>query len=80
MVYSTLLKSKFKLQTKTLGELFQEQMPEVNEHGNVWDYKIWAPLSLDDAASITVDIWFGNIKAERKRTFILEIATIREVK
>ena len=80
MVYSTLLKSKFKLQTKTLGELFQEQAPSVNEQGNIWDYKIWSPLSLDDLASITVDIWYGTSKAERKRSFIIELGTIREVK
>ena len=69
-----------RLQTKTLGELFQEQMPSANEQGNIWDYKIWSPLSLDDPASITVDIWYGTSKAESKRRFIIELGAIREIK
>ena len=68
------------MQQKTLGELFQEQVPSANEQGNIWDYKIWSPLSLDDLASITVDIWYGTSKAEYKRSFIIELGTFRETK
>ena len=67
-------------QQKTLGELFQEQVPSANEQGNIWDYKIWSPLSLDDPPSITIDIWYGTSKAECKRSFIIELGAVREVK
>ena len=39
----------------------------------VWDYKIWAPMSMEDLAEVRVVVTYGRNKAEYTETYLLKL-------
>jgi len=39
----------------------------------IWDYKIWAPLSLEDGAMVELVVTFGKEKVEYKQSFFFDM-------
>jgi hypothetical protein len=56
--------------SRTIADLLK------NEIGKrpIWDYRIWAPLSLDDDAEVKIIIDFGKTTMETTECYFLKIA------